>query len=158
MSTGGGWLGISRGSHPHLLTPSGGHQTYGRQEAGTHPTGMLSCYFPQMKFAKVMFLHVSVCPQWGVKYLGRYPPGHGTPPRTRYTPWQVPPRPGTPPGTWYTPRTRYTPWQVPPPDQVPPRAGKPPDQVHSPDQVHPQDQVHPWCILVSSYFNFYGSH
>ena len=129
MSTGGGWLGISRGSHPHLLTPSGGHQTYGRQAAGTHPTGMLSCYFPQMKFAKVMFLHVSVCPQWGVKYLGRYPPGHGTPP----------PGPGTPPG-------RY------PPDQVPPRAGKPPDQVHSPDQVHPPG---PGTPLVHSCFKLF---
>ena len=32
---------------------------------GTHPTGMLSCYCPQMKFAKVMFFHVSVCPQGG---------------------------------------------------------------------------------------------
>ena len=27
---------------------------------GTHPTGMHSCYRPQTKFAKVMFLHVSV--------------------------------------------------------------------------------------------------
>ena len=31
-----------------------------------HPTGMHSCYHLQTKFAKVMFLHVSVCPQgWG---------------------------------------------------------------------------------------------
>ena len=31
---------------------------------GMHPTGMLSCYCPQMKLAKVMFSQVSVCP-WG---------------------------------------------------------------------------------------------
>ena len=55
--------------------------------------------------AKVMFLHVCVCPQGG-EYLGRYPPG------TRYTP----------PGTRYTPRgTRYTPWdQVHPPTRYTP--------------------------------------
>ena len=36
---------------------------------GMHPTGMLSCfnYHPQTKFAKVMFLQVSVCPQ-GVRH------------------------------------------------------------------------------------------
>ena len=39
-----------------LLTPSGGHHTYGRQEGGTHPTGMhssclvvrLSIYIPRI--------------------------------------------------------------------------------------------------------------
>ena len=129
MSTGGGWVGMSRGSHPHLLTPSGGHQTYGRQADGTHPTGMLSCYFPQMKFAKVMFLHVSVCPRGGGKYLGRYPPGT----------WYTPPGPGTPPG-------RY-----PPPDQVPPGQVNPPPQVHSPDQVHPG----PGTPLVHSCFKLF---
>ena len=30
-----------------------------------HPTGMHSCYRPQTKFAKVMFLQVSVCPRGG---------------------------------------------------------------------------------------------
>ena len=32
---------------------------------GTHPTGMHSCYRPLTKFAKVMFLQVSVCPNGG---------------------------------------------------------------------------------------------
>ena len=49
-----------------------------------------SAYFyrPQTKFAKVMFLHMSVCPRGG-EYLGRYtttPPRAGTPPLGRYTP------------------------------------------------------------------------
>ena len=72
-------------------------------------TGVPS-YRPQTKFAKVMFLQVSVCPQWGstwastsqagtpgqVHPLGRYTPG-------RYTPWQV------------HPLGRYIPRQVHPP-------------------------------------------
>ena len=33
-------------------------------------------YRPQMKFAKVMFLHVSVCPQWGGGF-SRPTPGGG---------------------------------------------------------------------------------
>ena len=46
---------------PPVLIPSGSHQNmYGWQASGTHPTGMLSCYHPQTKFAKVMFLHMSV--------------------------------------------------------------------------------------------------
>ena len=51
------------------------------------------------------------------EYLGRYPPGPGTPP------WdQVhPPRPGTPPRTQYTHRPG-----------APPGPGTPPDQVHPP--------------------------
>ena len=95
------------------------------------------------------------------EYLGRYPPGPGTPPRTKYTPQdQVPPPgPGTPPRTRYTSRdkvhplkTSYTPqdqlhppWDhVHPPqtrytpgtryttrDQVPPRPGTPPGAVHA---------------------------
>ena len=70
--------------------------------------------------AKVMFLHMSVCPQGGVP--GQVPPGtrytpphrdqvhtpwdQVHPPGTRYTPLGsgIPPGPGTPP------RTRYTPW------------------------------------------------
>ena len=60
-------------------------------------TGMHSCYRPQTKFAKVMFLHLSVSHSvhsWGSTWagtpsLGRYtpqagtPPGPGTPPRRR---------------------------------------------------------------------------
>ena len=81
-----------------------------------------------------------------------HPPGPGTPPGTRYTPWgQVhPPEPGTSPGTRYTPWAgtphragtplgRYTP----PRPGTPPRAGTPPRQVHPPDQAHPPRQVHP---------------
>ena len=82
---------------------------------------LLECFLVTIhnEVAKVMFLHVCVCPQWGGEweYLDRYPlgtrytpPGPGTPPRTRY----IPLGPGTPPGTRYTPR----------------------DQVHPPDQVH----------------------
>ena len=90
-------------------------------------------YRPKRKFAKVMFLHVSVCPQGGV------------PPGTRYTPQGVPgpgeytqvhpqttyttPGPGTPPQDQvHPPGTRYTPL-----DQVPPGPGTPPrDQVYIP--------------------------
>ena len=43
-----------------LATASDGHHTYGRQVGGTCPTGMHSYYRPQRKFAKVMFLHLSV--------------------------------------------------------------------------------------------------
>ena len=50
-----------------------------------------------MRFAKVMFLHVSVCIQGG-GVLGQVPP-----PGTRYNPW-----------------TRDTPGPSTPPDQVPP--------------------------------------
>ena len=109
------------------------------------------CYFcrPQTKFAKVMFLHVSVILSTGGV------PGQ-VPPRTRYTPLGS----GTPPGRYTPPQARYPPGRVNPPgrfppDQVPPRpctprAGTSPlDQVHIPrpctlpGQVHPPDRVHP---------------
>ena len=112
-----------------------------------------------------MFLHMSVCPQG--EYLGRYPPGPGTPPwgqvhppgpgthplGTRYTPlWtrcplgtryttllrtRCPRGPGTPP----SPRTRYT---TPAPG-TPPAPGNPPrHQVPLGPGTHPLwDQVHP---------------
>ena len=48
-------------------------------------------YRPQTKFAKVMFLHVSVCPQG--EYLARYPPGQVQLPGQVHPPWA-----GTPPG------------------------------------------------------------
>ena len=78
----------------------------------------------------------------GGKYLGRYSPGQGTPPGTRYTPWG----PGTSGDQLHPPGTRYTPQ-----DQVhplgpgtPSRQGTPQDHLHPPkDQVHPQYQVHP---------------
>ena len=68
---------------------------------GTHPTEMYSCYRPQTKFAKVMFLHMSVILSTGGggEYLGRYtPPDQVHPPGTRYTPLGpgTPPEPGTP--------------------------------------------------------------
>ena len=75
-------------------------------------------YRPQTKFAKVMFLHVSVCPHGGSTWA-RNPLGRYTPP-VRYTPGQVLPWAGTPLG-------RYT-----------HQAGTPTRQVHPPPgQVHP---------------------
>ena len=77
--------------------------------------------------AKIMFLHLSFSHsvhRGEGEYLGRYPPGPGTPPgQGRYTPRQVhhPPEPGTPRAGTPPGQGRYTPW----------------------DQVHPQDQVHP---------------
>ena len=46
--------------------PSSDTMGYGQQAGGTHPTGMHTCYRLQMKFVKVMFSQVSVCPQGGV--------------------------------------------------------------------------------------------
>ena len=37
-------------------------------------------YRPQTKFAKVMFLQVSVCPQWGGRHCHACPPCHAHPP------------------------------------------------------------------------------
>ena len=76
--------------------------------------------------AKVMFLHVCVCPQRGSTWASTprdqvHPPGPGTSHRTRYTTY--------PPGTRCThPGTRYTPpWPGTPRDQVhPPGPGTPP--------------------------------
>ena len=54
-----------------------------RKAGGTHPTGMLSCYRPQTRFAKVMFLHVSVILSTGGVYLSAWwdtlPPGKADP-------------------------------------------------------------------------------
>ena len=89
------------------------------------------CYCLQMKFVKVMFWHVSVCPQGGVPGqvppppwsgtlpwtgtppLGRHPPGQ-VPPWQVHPPWagtlhwQVHPWAGTPPVARYIPLGRYT--------------------------------------------------
>ena len=115
--------------------------------------GKCNIYRPQTKFAKVMFLHLSVShsvrggvpaqvpppgpgtPPDQVHPLGPGAPfiplGPGTTPGNRYTP----PGPGTPPGTRYTPGIRY-----------PPGSGIPQDQVH-PLPLGPgtstRDQVHP---------------
>ena len=71
-------------------------------------------YRPQTKFAKVMFLHVCVCPHGGGTWAGT--------PRTRYTPPRAstpPLRPGKPPWAGTPAGTRYT------LRQVHPRAGTP---------------------------------
>ena len=56
------------------LPPANGTPILGKvrsvQAGGTHPTGMLSCYHSQMKFAKVIFSQVSVCPQGGACVAG----------------------------------------------------------------------------------------
>ena len=68
-------------------------------------------YRPQTKFAKVMFLHVCVCPHGGGSTWAGTPRTRYTPPPSRYTT----PRPGKPPwaGTPAagpgTPSGRYTP-------------------------------------------------
>ena len=64
-------------------------------------------------FAKVMFLHVSVCPQGAGAAPGQVPPG-------RYTPWAGTPPGSKPPGR-YTPQAGTPPWTgTPPPSQVHP--------------------------------------
>ena len=52
---------------PQKQTPPAAEHAgrYGKCAGGMHPTGMQSCYHLQTKFAKVMFLQVSVCPQGG---------------------------------------------------------------------------------------------
>ena len=94
------------------------------QVGGMHPTGMLSCYYPQTKFVKVMFSKMSVCPQGGEP--GQVPPlGRYTPP-DRHTP-----QAGTPQA--FTPPWEGTHWAgtLPPPGQVPPRQVYPPATVHA---------------------------
>ena len=89
-------------------------------------------YRPQTKFAKVMFLHVSVCPHGGSTWVAtpqtRYTPQDqvhpragtprpGTPPRQVHppgpgTPWAgTHPRPGTLPGDRYAPRSSAC-WEI----------------------------------------------
>ena len=51
---------------PQEQTPPTEHAgRYGQCAGSTHPTEVQSCYRPQTKFAKVMFLQASVCPQGG---------------------------------------------------------------------------------------------
>ena len=81
-------------------------------------------YRPQTKFAKVMFLQVSVCPRGGACMSHDqpvYPPGnHACPPATTHTPpaaTHAPQQPCTPPGSHacppsshaHTPATMHTP-------------------------------------------------
>ena len=120
MSKGGyirGWV-YHRGRYtggiynpPLVLTPSGGHHnTYSWQAGGMHPTGMLSCYRPQV--AKVMFLQVWVCPHGGVCLSAC---------------WDTTPRANTPPGSRHPPPRADTPQsRHPPGEQIPPRGQTPP--------------------------------
>ena len=81
---------------------------------GTQSTGMLSCYRPQMKFAKVV-LHLSVSHSVhrGSTWVT---PWAGTPPREVHPLGRYIPREGTPPGQVHPPG-RYTPWAGTPPKQ-----------------------------------------
>ena len=83
-----------------------------------YPTGMFSCYRPQTKFAKVVFLHLSVILFSGgvclSACLGYTPPGSRHPPRE-----QIPP----------TPMSRHPPEQTPPSgSRHPPGADTPPPE------------------------------
>ena len=120
-------------------------------------------------WGKVIFYTcLSVILFTGGEYLGRYPPGPGTPPHQVHPPDQVHPRdqvhspgPGTPPGTRYThlwpgtpPRdqvhptgTRYTPGpdtpgtRYTPQSRYPPGAGTPRSR-HTPPTRHPSGTAH----------------
>ena len=85
-------------------------------------TSAITSYCLQTKFAKVIFLHLSVshCVHRGVGGV----PGQVHPPG-RYTPWA-----GTPPG-------RYNPGQVHPLGRYTPKAGTPLRQVHPPGRYTP---------------------
>ena len=80
---------------------------------------------PANKFAKVMFLHLSVSHSVhrGSTWAGT-PPGRYTP-LGKYTPDRYTPLAGTPPPRQVHPPDRYT-----------------PQQVHPPGQVHPLGAVH----------------
>ena len=113
-------VGMSRG---WVLTPT----IYGTWDTTRYI--LLECFLVTFlnEVAKVMFLHVSVCPQGGGAWactpsVTRYPLRDQVHPLgTRYTLWdQVHP-----------PMTRNTPW----------------DQVHLPTRYTPRDQVHPWDQL-----------
>ena len=95
---------------------------------------IVNYYRPQTKFAKVMFLHLSVSHSvHRGEYLGGYTP------RQVHLSWA-----GTPPGQVhplgrYTPFGRYTPLgQVHPPGRY-----TPPEQVHPLGRLHPLWWVHP---------------
>ena len=87
-------------------------------------------YHPKTKCAKVMFLHVSVCPQGGV----RTPPWAGTPTQAVTPPGQV-----------------HSPWAG-APQQVHPGAGTPHGAVHAGRYGQQAGSTHPTrmyfcCIL-----------
>ena len=97
-------------------------------------------YRPQTKFAKVMFLHLSVIlftggSTWAGTPGQVHPPGRYTPqqvhphphPLGRYTPWAGTSQAGTPPGQVH-PLGRYT----------PPWAGTPPGKYTPPGRYTPR--------------------
>ena len=109
---------------------------------GTHPTGMHYCYRPLTKFAKVIFLHLSVSHSaHRGEYLGRSPLGRYTPrqvPPGRYIPWA-----GTPPWAGTLPQAGTTPWAgTPPLDRYTSWASTPQDK-YTPRQVHPPGRYIP---------------
>ena len=128
------------------------------------PYRIFSDYRPQTKFAKVMFLHLSVShsvhrgeylgqvPPRQVHPQGRYTPQAGTPP-SRYTPWQVHPQAGTPqagtPPKQVHPLGRYTPGQVHPPGRHTP-PGTNPGQVPPPSRYY---EIRSMSGRYASYWN-----
>ena len=98
------------------------------------------CYRPQTKFAKVMFLHLSVSHSVhkGGGFTSRYTPLHRYTPLGRYIPQVGTPRQVHPPG-------RYT---------LP--AGTPPRQVHPLWAGTPPRQVHPQAGTLHSRYTLLG--
>ena len=99
-----------------------------------------SFYRPQTKFAKVMFLHVSVILSTGGGVPGQVHPRDQVHPQTRYPSLG----PGTPPDQVH-PQDQVHPLEpsTPPLDQVHPTGPGTPWDRYSPwDQVHPPGAVH----------------
>ena len=118
-----------------------------RQTQRQEGAGALNYYYrPQRSCEGYVFTGVCLSTGGGV-HDQVHPPGPGTPPGTRCTPWdqEHPPGPGTPP----LPRTRYT-----------PQAGTPPGTRYTPppDQVHPPPRYGHCCRQYASYWNafFFG--
>ena len=86
---------------------------------GKHPTGMLSCYQPQLSWAKVMFLQMSVILStrgvFASVHAGIPPPGADTPPKQTTPREQTPPWEQTPSSPWSRP-----PWSRHPQSRHPP--------------------------------------
>ena len=100
-------------------------KTNGVKVEGNIPLKVMQNYYhPQTKFAKVMFLHLSVNHSvhgGGRGTLAGTPHWAGTPPGRYTTPWA-----GTPPNRYTSPQAGK------PPGRYPPWADTPPGQVHPP--------------------------